>query len=25
MAFVDGDDSSQKAMGIDFGYPLHAI
>ena len=23
--FVDGDDSGQKTMGIDFGIPLHAI
>ena len=25
MAFVDGDDSGQKTIGVDFGIPLHAI
>jgi len=25
MAIVDGDDSGQKAMGVDFGIPLYTI
>jgi len=25
MAFVDGDESGKKTMGIDFGIPLQAI